>query len=156
MIDGWTQRLQYRARGGALQCQQGTPLLPGHLGLGATRPNQYFIVIFTGAINNQKKTISCQTGDNQVVVDTALCIGQQGVTRLTVGQGLQVNGHQGFEFSDCVRARDQYLAHMRDIEQSGGSACLQMLLDDARWVLDGHIISGKRNHFGASVKMHSM
>ena len=48
-----------------------------------------------------------------------------------------------------VGADDEGLAHVRDIEQAGVGARVQVLLEDAEGVLDRHLVAGERHHAGA-------
>ena len=73
---------------------------------------------------------------HQVVEHAARGIGEHRVALPARGEPEHVAGHQRFERARCVLdasgSRTQRdLAHVRDVEQAGGGAGVQMLLDDA-------------------------
>ena len=48
-----------------------------------------------------------------------------------------------------VRADQKGLPHVRDVEQPGLLARVQMLLEDAERILHRHLVAGERHHLGA-------
>ena len=54
------------------------------------------------------------------------------------------------------RRRQERLAHMRDIEQPGFLAGVQMFLQDAGGILHRHVIAGERHHLAAQLQMQRM
>ena len=55
-----------------------------------------------------------------------------------------------------VRPVEKRLSHMRDIEQAGRGAGLQMFGEDARPVLDRHVVAGERRHARAEFDMQGV
>ena len=55
-----------------------------------------------------------------------------------------------------IRTEKYALAHVRDIEQPGGSARVQVLFQNASRVLHRHLVAGERHHLGAELHMQRM
>jgi hypothetical protein len=51
---------------------------------------------------------------------------------------------------------DQDLPHVRDVEQAGIGAGVQVLLHDAHLVLDRHVVAGKSGHARAKLEVQGM
>ena len=60
-----------------------------------------------------------------------------------------VAGHQRLERRGRIGAGETQLAHMRNVEQPGLGAGVQMLGEDAGRILHRHLIAGERHHPGA-------
>ena len=52
-----------------------------------------------------------------------------------------------------VGAVEQRLAHVRDVEQPGGGARVQVLGEDAGRILHRHVVAGERRHARAELDM---
>jgi hypothetical protein len=48
------------------------------------------------------------------------------------------------------------LAHVRDIEQAGGGAAMQMLGEDASLILHRHGVTGERHHAATEFTVQSI
>ena len=91
---------------------------------------------------------------HQVVDDSAAFVQELSVALSARREVDNVCGNERFEKGGearVVRALEQRLAHMRDIEQAGSPASMQMLGKDARRVLDRHVVAGERRHAGAEL-----
>ena len=55
-----------------------------------------------------------------------------------------------------VVALDQRLAHMRDVEQSSKFAGVEMLGEDARRIVDRHVVAGERRHARAELDVQGV
>ena len=58
--------------------------------------------------------------------------------------------------SAAVSPARKRLAHMRDIEQPGLLAGVQMLFQDAGGILHRHLIAGERHHLAAQLQMQGV
>ena len=58
-------------------------------------------------------------------------------------------GTSAFQCRGRVGAGEAQLAHMRDVEQPGLGAGVQMLGEDAGGILHRHLVAGERHHPGA-------
>jgi hypothetical protein len=96
--------------------------------------------------------------DHQVVENAAGFIGEQRIALPAGGEAEYIDGNEGFECAGgvCVvaglRLHDD-LAHVRHVEQAGGSARMQMFLQNAGGILHRHVIAGKGHHAGAKLQM---
>jgi hypothetical protein len=103
------------------------------------------IGLFAGTVDDEEQ-IFAAVDEHQVVENSALFIEQQAVALLVQAQVHDIDGHQRFERGGGIGAAQQQLAHVRDIEQAGGLARVQMLGHQALRVLHGHGVAGKRHH----------
>jgi hypothetical protein len=93
-------------------------------------------------------------GDHQIVNDAALGVEQLGVT-LTAGRETKDVGRA--QTLERARGRrvvgpiEPRLAHVRNVEQSGARARVQVFCEDARPVVDRHVVAGERRHPGAEL-----
>ena len=55
-----------------------------------------------------------------------------------------------------VGALDQRLAHMRNVEQAGAFAGVQVLGQHAHGIVDRHVVAGESAHARAKLDMESM
>ena len=90
-----------------------------------------------------------QPGRHQIIEDAARIVEQQCVAHPHRTQRPEVAGDQRFERRGRVGAGEAQLAHMRDVEQPGLGAGVQMLGHDARGILHRHLVAGERHHAGA-------
>ncbi len=94
--------------------------------------------------------------EHQVVDDAAFVVQQQAVALLAHGQVDHVHGDQRLERGGGIRAYQLELAHVRDVEQAGGGACVVVLRHQAAGVLHGHGIAGERHHAGAQLDVQGV
>ena len=95
-----------------------------------------------------------RAGHHQVVDDSAAFVQELRVALSARREVDDVRGNERFEKGGDARvvgALEQRLAHMRDIEQAGRPAGMQMLGKDAGRVLDRHVVAGERRHAGAEL-----
>ena len=92
--------------------------------------------------------MGCQSGDDQVVEDTAAVIGEQAVARPTHSKPLQIHRHQGLQFTYRFGTRDLNLAHVGNIKQARMGPGVQVLGNNALGKLHRHGVTGERNHPG--------
>ncbi len=89
---------------------------------------------------------------HQVVDDAAVLVEQLGIALLAGPKPANVGGHECLQRrrrGRVIRPGQKRLPHVRDIEQAGLRARVQMLLQDAQRVLHGHLVAGERHHLGA-------
>jgi hypothetical protein len=98
-----------------------------------------------GAVDDHEEVFT-PVDEHQVVNDRAFIGQQQTVTLFAHGQVDHVHRHQGLERGGGVRADQAQLAHVRDVEQAGGPACVVVLGHQAGGVLHRHGVAGKRHH----------
>ena len=92
--------------------------------------------------------------DHQVIENAAIGCEELRVALLAMFQVQHVGGNQRFErVGNGVVAEilgdDVGLPHVRDIEQSGLLARVQMFLQHAERILHGHLVARERHHLGA-------
>ena len=85
---------------------------------------------------------------HQVVVDAAALVEQQRIALHAVGPALEVDRQRRLELRiqrrrPIVGGADAQLAHVRDVEQSGALARVQVLGLEPRRVLDRHLVAGE-------------
>jgi hypothetical protein len=102
-----------------------------------------------GAVDDDEQLVLRHAEEHQVVDDAALVVEQQAVALLAHGQVDHVHGHQALEGGSSIGADQAQLAHVRDVEQAGFLARVQVLGHQARRVLHGHGVTGERHHAGA-------
>ena len=96
---------------------------------------------------------------HQVVDDAAAFVQELGVALPARPEVEDVRGNERLEESGdacVVRPFKQRLAHVRHVKQTGCLAGVQMLSEDARRVLDRHVVAGERSHPGAELDVESM
>ncbi len=89
---------------------------------------------------------------HQIVDDAAMVVEQQRVAHPGFAEAGNIAGHQGLQHVSRDTMQ-RYLSHVRNIEKSRLGAGMEMLGDDARWVLHRHLVAGKRHHLGAARDM---
>ena len=100
-------------------------------------------------IDDQQQAVA-EVGDHQIVPDAAAVVGEKRVPLATRLQRDDIGRHEPFQrkrrMRDVARlGAKRDLAHVRDVEQSGRGARVQMLLQDAGRVLNRHLVAGERN-----------
>ena len=137
---------------GPLQRQQGAVIKARDLAAFRERRAQIgFIGIFAGSIGDDQKTVSPASRSS----DRRECRPDRWSAAHSAGghsrDRARSTGTDRFQCSwqrrrcsRCARARE--LAHMRDVEQAGGRAHMQVLLQNAGRVLHRHLIAGERHH----------
>ena len=71
-------------------------------------------------------------------------------------KAFDVNRDQTFQHRCRARTLDNHLTHMGDVEQPRRLARLQVLLDNARWILNRHVVPGEGHHFGTQFSMQGI
>src|SRR5262249_34088073 len=64
--------------------------------------------------------------------------------------------NEPFERRGRIRASERDLAHMRHVEKAGLRSGMEMLGENARRILDRHLVAGKRHHLGAELAVESV
>ena len=150
-------RCQARQHGSglrALQRQQGLVGQWHHLAaLANLRLDVGDVPHLTGAVDDDEDFIRPHAQEHQVVDDAARLVQQQAVALLAHGQVDHIDGHQRLERGGGVGADEAQLAHVRDIEQTGLRARVQVLGHQARRVLHGHGITSKGHHARAQFEV---
>ena len=93
---------------------------------------------------------------HQVVDDAAGIVEQLGVALLARLQVQDIGRHQGFESGGgggVIGSDQEGLPHVRDVEQAGSGAGVQVLFEDAQRVLHGHLVARERHHLGTQRHM---
>jgi hypothetical protein len=90
-----------------------------------------------------------RAGDHQIVDDAAILVQQLRVTLLARFKRPDVGRNQRFHCA-CgggeVRATEERLSHVGDVEQTGLAARVVVFGDDACGVLHRHFVAGERHH----------
>jgi len=119
-----------------------------------------FIDNFATGIDNERKMVAA-IADHQIIDDAAATVGEKRITLPRQPKAQYIDRHKALESLRSIgypagkRAQCD-LPHMRDIEQTGGDAGMQMFLHHAQRVLDGHVVAGKRPHAGARLQVQRM
>ncbi|MNE42448.1 hypothetical protein D3C80_1365740 [compost metagenome] len=104
------------------------------------------VLILAGGVDHQEQFVVTQVGDHQVVEDAAVFIGEHRVALHAHWQVDDVDRHQGFQGLGRIGTAQADLAHVRDVEQAGLIAAVQMLFHHPQRVLDRHVVAGERHH----------
>lgn len=111
--------------------------------------NEIFLVV--SGIHNHAVGVGGDAVDDDVVYNSAVCVGKHGVLALIVGEsGDIVDGHMFEEFED-IFASESEARHVGDVKHSG-SVADGLSFGDDRFVLDGEFESGEFDH--SSVEAH--
>ncbi len=110
-------------------------------------------------VDDQQEPVAV-AGDHEVVEDAAALVGEQPVALAPVGQADQIRRDQGLEGGRRVRrvarvGRDEHLAHVRDVEQAGVGARVEVFGHDAR-ELDRQLPAGELDEPGAGLGVQSV
>ncbi len=106
----------------------------------------------TGRINDQQKTVFAPS-DHQVIEYPALVVRELRIARCIQRQATKIARDQSLKRCDRIIPPDLDLSHMRNIEQSGGSPRVKMLLQNSGLVLYRHIIARKCDELPAQLDM---
>ena len=113
-----------------------------------------------GGIHHEVE-MRAQVRDHQVVADAA-CLGREEAVALAArSQRRKVHGHQRLERQGGIanfpgaRAQDD-LAHVRDVEESGGVAGVAVFAQDAEFIVNGHRPAGEWFHSRAAGEVKIM
>ena len=106
-----------------------------------------------GRVDDEKQMVAA-VGDHQIVENAAALVGEDAVALPPVLQPQHIDRNEPLQgtgrFLDPAGFRaDRDLPHMRDIEEAGGRAGVEMLLHDPGAVLHRHVIAGERHHLAA-------
>jgi hypothetical protein len=90
-------------------------------------------------------------GDHEIVEDAAILVQELRVALLMRLEVEDVGRAKRFQrrrrgLVPAVVGQDKGLAHMRHVEQAGAAARPVVFGDDARRILDRHVVAGERNH----------
>ena len=94
--------------------------------------------------------------DHQVVDQATGGVGQQRVDLAAVGQRDEVGGGERFQPGAGAGPADLDLPHVGHVEQAGVGARVEVFLQDARGVLDGHVPAGEGDHLCARGQVQRM
>ncbi len=100
-------------------------------------------------IHDEEVVITSQAVEVGVVDGPTVCVRDQRVLRAAGGKGRGVAGQDVLQEGQGPRPAHGEAAHVRDVEETGVPARLQVLPDDARGVLDGHLPAAEVDHVGA-------
>ena len=113
-----------------------------------------------GGVDDQKQMVA-EIRHHQIVENAAGLIGKLRVALPSRRNRNDILRHQPLQRERCVHnlaglrpQRD--LAHMRDVEQAGGVAGMQVFPEHAGCVLHRHVIAGERHHFAAARHMEGV
>ena len=118
------------------------------------------ILGLAGGVDHDEK-MTAEIRHHQVVEQTPGGIGELRVALAAGGDAKNVLRHQPFQrqggILDLAGFRPQRdLAHMRDVEQAGTGASVQMFPEHAGCILHGHVIARERHHLAAAGCMQRM
>ena len=116
-----------------------------------------FVGVLAGGIGDHQKDLA-EPRDHQIVADSPVLIGEQGVSLPTRSQAHDIHGHDQLQRTRGVLAAagarpDFELSHMRHIEKPRGRADVKVLFQDAARVLNRHLVSRERHHTAAEIEM---
>jgi hypothetical protein len=88
---------------------------------------------------------------HEIIKHAAGGISEQRVALPARSKASNIAGHQHFERArsilDAAGAwTERDLTHVRDIEQAGGGTGVQVLCDNSRRILEGHVIARELHH----------
>ena len=95
-----------------------------------------------GGVDDEQIVARAAAVGDQVVDDSPVVVGEQGVLRLPCIDAVEIVRQAGLEVLVGAVACDAQLAHVRDVEDSGPCADGAVLLGDAR-ILHRHLPSGE-------------
>ena len=111
--------------------------------------------VLAGGIDDQEQMVA-EIRDHQIVQDAAVDIGELGIALPACGQRQDVLRHHLLQRKRSILRRagarpQRELAHVRNIEQSGPLAGMEVFLQHAGGILHGHVIARERHHLGAEL-----
>ncbi len=107
----------------------------------------------------QRAVRAGRAGHHQVVDDAAVVVEQLGIALAAGSETEDVGGAERFEKGrdGCmIGALDQRLAHVRDVEQPSRFAGVEVLGEDARRILDRHVVAGERRDARAELDVQGV
>ena len=119
-----------------------------------------FIDVLAAGIDDKRQILAAVT-DHQIVDDAAAAVGEKRIALPPRRKAQDIGRHDTFESPSGVghpagtRAQCD-LPHMRDIEQAGGAAGMQVFLQHAQRIMDGHVVAGEQRHAGAHRQVERM
>jgi hypothetical protein len=122
--------------------------LDGNLGVKIPPQMRQIFFLARGVDDEHQPSVNARR--HQIVEDAAGFVQQQRVAHAPRREALQIARNQLFERLRRSLAAQRDLPHMRDIEQPGFGARVQMLGDDAGRVLHRHLVAGERDDAGAA------
>ena len=118
--------------------------------VGEMRAQMRLVLGLAGGVDDQEQMVA-EIRHHQVVENAAVVIGE-----LRVALPARRNRHDVLRHQPLQRQRrvldlagfrpQRELAHMRDVEQAGGRARVQVFLQHAGRILHRHLVAGERNH----------
>ena len=108
------------------------------------------VVGLTGSVDHQEQVVAA-IGEHQVVEDATLIIGEESVALPPLAEAEHVHRDQPLQprggVGEVARLRPQRnLPHVAHIEQPGGAARVQVLLQNAHSELQRHLVAGEGHH----------
>ena len=121
------------------------------------RAQMRFVLGLAGGVDHQQQVVA-DIRDHQVVENAATLVGELRVALPARCDADDILRHQPLQRGGGVLnaagfGAQRDLAHMRDVEQAGCLAGVQMFLHHAAWILHRHLIAGERHHPGPARKM---
>src|SRR5262245_53371458 len=118
------------------------------------------IRFLTRCIDYKHKIVS-EIGHHDVVKDPTLLVGQEGIALSARFQANHVARDELLKsdsgIRDGARSRiERDLSHMRDVEQTGSSARMKMLLEYAQRILNWHLVPSEGHHPRSQLLVQSM
>ena len=113
-----------------------------------------------GGVDDEKQ-MAAKIGHHQVIENAPRLIGELGIALASRCNRQNVLRHQPFQRErrvlDLARLRPHHdLAHMRDVEQTGAAAGMEMLPEHPGRELHRHLVAGEWHHFSAARDMQRM
>ena len=106
------------------------------------------VLLPVGGVDDQQVLVLDEAVEVGVVDGAAGRRGDDRVLRLADVERGGVVGEDVLEERQGVGAAEDEAAHVGDVEEPGAAACRQVLGDDARRVLEGHLPAGEVDHLG--------
>ena len=116
-----------------------------------------FVGSFARRIADEQKAVR-KPRDHQIVENAAGFVGEESVTLPADRKPQHIHGNEALQCASglvhvaALCAQDD-LAHMRHVEQTRRRARVQMLLQYAHGILNGHFITGEADHARAERAM---
>ena len=107
----------------------------------------------------QRAVRAWRARDHQVVDNSALVVEQLGIALAAGSEIEEIGRAKRFEKggdSCMIGALDQRLAHVRDVEEPSKFAGVKVLGQDARRIMDRHVITGERRHARAELDVQGV
>ena len=118
------------------------------------------VVGLAGGVDHQEQMVA-EVRHHQIVENAAGLVGELRVALPAGRNRHDVLRHQPFQCQrgvfDLAGFRAQRdLAHMRDVEQAGGTSDMQMFPQHTGRILHRHLIAGERHHLAAARQMQGV